>query len=219
MKLILILPICLSIFFLSETEPKEIYLQRASFEGEEYRGKMLNYYEGELLPWEYCIVNTGNESAPDIICEDSDFWKIDQSASDGSCFLNLVTRGDGSYESIIQRLSDPIPAGQCFKLSVDVSHSSTLESATAGSHKLTKFNKPAALIISGGKYKCASNPILFRSELVRNENWETLTIDMKAVYDIDYLSFYAFYEFEHIPTYGNLLLDNISAISFIECRD
>ena len=76
------------------SQEKTVWLNNASFEG---------VPQDATTPsgWQECELGT----TPDIL---PGFWNVYTEASDGETFIGLITRDDGSFESIGQRLSSPL---------------------------------------------------------------------------------------------------------------
>ena len=69
----------------------QIYLRNPSFESDAP--------QDATMPSSWLGCNMG--TTPDIL---PGFWGVMQEASDGNNFLGLITRRDGTYEAIAQRL-------------------------------------------------------------------------------------------------------------------
>ena len=96
-----------------------IRLTNPSFEdsprkGGEHRG---------ILGWYDCgIINFPDETPPDI--HPDDFWGNTKQASDGRTYLGMVVRDNDSWESVSQKMSSSMVAGDCYSFSVELSQSS-----------------------------------------------------------------------------------------------
>ncbi len=146
--------------------------------------------------WHPCKEGT----TPDIL---PGSWGIDQEASDGETYMGLITRADGSFESVGQRLSTTLKAKQCYKISVDLARSD----AYAG------YVLPLKLVIRGGKTRCSRDEILIESELIRHTNWETYKFQFYPQHEINYIILEAQYMDGIFFSYkGNILIDAISPI-------
>lgn len=165
-----------------------IYLNNASFEGTP---------QDATVPagWFPCELGT----TPDIL---PGFWGVYQEASEGETFVGLITREDGSWESIGQRLSKPLKAEGCYAFSIDVAHSNTYAS----------YNKPLKIRIWGGTQKCVKAQLLLETDFIKDADWEKYEVDFTARQDLNYILIEAYYKEGGFSYRGNALIDNISPI-------
>ena len=173
---------------LSTNLAAQIHLQNASFEGESQDATV-------PVGWHACA----RGSTPDIL---PDVWGVYTEPSDGDSFLGLITREDGSFESIGQRLPVYLKKDTCYAFSLDLAFSKTY----AG------YNKPIKLRIWGGKRKNDTRQLLLETDFIEHTDWKRYVVSFFAKQKIKYLIFEAFYVNEPVPRRGNILLDNISAI-------
>ncbi|MDX1667294.1 MAG: hypothetical protein R3350_08695, partial [Saprospiraceae bacterium] len=122
--------------------------------------------------------------------------------SRGDTYVGLITREDGSWESIGQRVKDPLKPGECYSFTIDVGHSTTY----AG------YASPIRLRIWGGLNKCRKDQLLLETDPVESEEWETLEVQFWTKQYVNYLIFEAFFGGEPHRTRGNILIDNIGPI-------
>jgi len=120
-----------------------IYLKNSSFEDKPRRGEQ---FSQPITGWTDCgQINFSEVSPPDIHPTLDSAWQVNMSAQDGLTYIGLVTRYDGTYESVSQHLSKPLKAGKCYKLSGYFALSETYKSATPRSSN--------PVIITKGKKK------------------------------------------------------------------
>lgn len=165
-----------------------IYLNNASLEGMPGDATM-------PAGWFGCELGT----TPDLL---PGYWGVHQEAAEGETFVGIITREDGSWESIGQRLPDKIAAGDCYSFSLELSHSNNYET----------YNGPLKLRIWGGAQKCGKQQLLFESPFIEKTYWETYQVEFTAEKDINYLTFEAFYREKRFSYRGNVLVDNISGL-------
>lgn len=194
MKLKLLLTTCILAIYATNSY-SQIKLQNPSFEGEPQDATT-------PIGWHPCAPNT----TPDIMPgnEDKDVWGVYNEPSDGDTYVGLITRPDNTFESIGQRLSEPLLGGECYEFSVDVSRAKTY----------LNYNKPIKLRVWGGTSKCDRTLLIGKTDFIEDEEWET--IDFKIAPQegkpINYLIFEAFYSDKFNTRKGNILIDNISVI-------
>ncbi|MFT5383052.1 MAG: hypothetical protein ACI8VT_001575 [Saprospiraceae bacterium] len=180
-------------FFLVSSLSAQISLDNASFEGEA---------EDATLPsgWLQCKQGT----TPDIL---PGAWGVYNEPSDGETYMGLITRSDKTWESVGQRLSQPIKAGQCYSLNVDLAHSNTY----------TGYNKSVKLRVWAGKTRCSRGQLLWESKVIDHSYWETYEFFFEPKATFNYIIIEAYFPDDNpIPYKGNILIDNISDIEICE---
>ncbi len=163
------------------------YLRNASFEGEPADATV-------PVSWLPCQRGTTPDILPGV-------WGVYQEPSEGHTYVGLITRDDGSWESIGQRLPGTLPAHDCYTFNIDLAHSRTY----AG------YNRPIKLRIWGGATKCQKDQLLYESNYIDHLSWKTYTIEFTLKKPINYLLLEAFYSEDAFSHRGNVLIDNISA--------
>lgn len=138
-------------------------------------------------------------TTPDIL---PGYWGVYQSAEDGDTYVGLISRQDGSFESIATRLTETLESRTCYKMYVSLAHSKTY----AG------FNNPLGLKIWAGKSKCTKNELIFESDLIRHTDWRQYQIQFKLKEDADYILIEVINKSETINIKGNILIDHLSTI-------
>lgn len=165
-----------------------LYFTNGSFEGE---------MQDAVVPagWNACEMGT----TPDIL---PGSWGVYLEPSDGDTYVGLITRGDGSWESIGQRLSHSLKEEECYKFKVDLARSRTY----------ADYNQPVQLKIWGGSHRCDKAQLLFSSGVVNHTYWKTYEVKFKVKVPINYIIFEAYFENDDKIVRGNILLDNLSSI-------
>ena len=137
-------------------------------------------------------------TTPDIL---PDFWGVYNLPRHGQSYVGLITREDGSFEAIGQRLSSTLEKGQCYEMRLYLSHSKVY----AG------YNTPIRLSIYLGEKKCGMDQLVFQSKIMGEEAWQLqeLTFKPKSA-GMKYVTLVANDDGRHIN--GNILIDHISDI-------
>lgn len=166
----------------------QVYLNNASFEGPP---------QDATVPagWFPCELGT----TPDIMPGP---WGVYQEASEGDTYVGLITREDGTWESIGQRLPQALQPKECYTFTLELAHSNTY----AG------YNKPLGVRIWGGASKCQKNQLLFKTGLIKNTDWEEHEAQFVPKQHIRYILIEAYYKDGAFSYQGNILIDNISPI-------
>ncbi|KAA3631972.1 MAG: hypothetical protein DWQ02_15465 [Bacteroidetes bacterium] len=166
------------------------------------QSKLLNpSFEGEPqdatvpVAWHPCALGTTPDILPGV-------WGVYSEPSEGDTFVGLITREDGSYESIGQRLISPLKKNECYQFSVDLAHSKTYSG----------YNKPIKLRIWGGNTKCEKRQLILETDFVNHSAWKTYKIKFSTEEELRYLIFEAHYKDGSFSRRGNILIDNVTNI-------
>ena len=142
-------------------------------------------------------------STPDILPGP---WNVFIEASEGETYMGLITREDGSWESVGQRLRTPLKNTKCYKFSLDLAHS----------RNYAGYNEPIKLRIWAGRTKCSKEQILGQTQSINHSDWRTYKFQFFAKGDYNYIILEAFYSNGSSKRYkGNILIDAVSKIE--EC--
>jgi len=168
-----------------------ITITNGSFEGE--------HSTAATIPqgWMPCRMGT----TPDILPGQ---WGVYTIPAHGQNYVGLITRDDGSFESIGQRLTAPLIKNECYSFTLDLAHSKTYSG----------YNLPIRLRIWAGSKSCSKDQLLWESDLIYNQDWETHEVRFSAKNNIRYISIEAYFAPGVFIKYrGNVLLDHISDIT------
>ncbi len=177
------------LFTLGHGLKAQSHLNNASFEGQAQDATMPS-------GWFACEKGT----TPDIL---PGFWGVVTEASEGETFMGLITREDGTFESIGQRLQKSLQKDLCYEFELDLCRSNTYEG----------YNFPIRVIIWGGKSKCSKDQILFDSPTIEHTDWKTYQVKFEAKTKIKYLIIEAYFGHGLMFKYkGNVLIDALSRI-------
>lgn len=128
-------------------------------------------------------------------------WGIDLEAVEGETYLGLITRSDGSFESIGQRLSKRLQPGTCYKFSI----------FAAACDEYSGFNGRIQFRIWGNTRKCKNKELLYQSETIDYDEWKEHKIDFTPKSKIKYIIIEAFNP-DTKSVKGHILLDHLSDI-------
>ncbi len=145
--------------------------------------------------WKGCASGT----TPDIL---PGFWGVYEEAAHGNTYVGLITREDGSYESIGQKLSSKMQVGACYQFSLKL----------AFSEMYAGYNDPIKLRVWLGDTMCSKGEKIFESPFIKSETWKTFQIKCMPKKEYQYIIFEAFYKDGKETRKGNILLDDISTI-------
>jgi hypothetical protein len=167
--------------------------------------------------WQDC--GSPDETSPDI---QPGCFDVKKTASHGATYMGLVVRENGTYESVAQRLSQPLEAGNCYEWSLDLAIADEYNSPTRQSKgKNASFYSPVEVRIWGGNDLCERAELLYTTAEVFNNRWLGYIISLKPQKDsYSYIIIEAYYKKGTSLLYnGNVLVDNASAIKQINCRE
>ncbi|PHN08429.1 hypothetical protein [Flavilitoribacter nigricans] len=165
-----------------------IHFDNPSFEGEPADATV-------PVGWLPCEEGT----TPDIL---PGFWGVYQEASEGDTYVGLITRGDGTWESITQRLDATLSPEECYKFTMDLARSATYN----------QYNRPIKLRVWGSSYKCEKKQLLLETDFVDHAFWKSYEVDFYPKVPVNYIIFEAFYQEGPYRHPGNILIDNLSPI-------
>ncbi len=185
-KLILI---NLLLFTFAGRVQSQIVLKNPSIEGEPQDATM-------PIGWFGCAMGT----TPDIL---PGFWGVTTEPSEGDTYMGLITREDGTYESVGQRLKEKLKKDFCYEFELDLARSSTYEG----------YNFPIRLKIYIGYKNCTKDQLIYASPSIQHTEWKTYEVKFDVDQDAKYIIFEAFYGEGLMFSYkGNVILDAISPL-------
>jgi len=180
------------IIFFSFCTSAQIALDNASFEGTP---------QDATLPqgWFACEMGTTPDIMPGV-------WGVLKEPSDGDTYIGLITREDGSYESIGQRLESPFEKNMCYSFELDLARSKSY----AG------YNFPVQVRIYAGNRKGKKTQLIWNSPTIKGEEWETFEAKFTAKQKYNYIIIEAYFGEGLLFHYnGNVLIDGITP--FVPC--
>ncbi len=176
--------------FFSTSATAQIMLDNSSFEGTPADATM---------PSGWFAATKG--TTPDIL---PGYWGVYNEPSDGETYLGIITRGDASFESITQRLSSKLEKGYCYSMSFDL----------AVSDNYTGYNSPIHLRVWIGSKKNKREQMVYKSPLIKNEDWKNFRFEFTPESDMYYIILEAHISDTPVSHEGSVLIDNISPISY-----
>jgi len=185
-KLPILLFAALSLSAFGQT--KKIPLKNASFEKKAVRSNM-------PAGWHSCQTGT----TPDILPGQ---WEVVTKPSQGTSFLGLITRDDGTFESIGQRLSEPLKVKGCYTFSADLAYSKTYSG----------YNQPIKLRIWGATNQCENTQMIVETGFIKNTTWRTYHFRFVPKRTINYIILEAHFKDGSFSHKGNVLIDAFSPI-------
>ena len=177
----------ISLFFIHFSESKaQTYLTNPSLEDTPADATMPS-------GWMAASKNT----TPDIL---PGFWGVYLEPEDGETYIGLITREDGSYESIQQRLETQLERGSCYKMSLYLAHSDNY----------TGYNNKLKLRIWITTKKGKRQQLIYESPLIIEEEWQFYPIEFYPENNSSYLILEAYNGKGIKNQKANILIDAIS---------
>ncbi len=186
-KLLILL---ITILFNFQYVQGQIFLNNSSFEG-------IPMDASVPVGWFPCTDRT----TPDILPGP---WGVILEASEGETFVGLITREDGSYESIGQRLKSPLMPNECYLFSLDIGHSN--------SYAGRRYANPLKLRIYIGPSRASKDQLIYESDFIEEEDWTKVAVKFTPKSKAYFIRLEAFYAEGPFSYRGNILIDNISSI-------
>ena len=174
----------------SYTSDCQILIDNASFEGTPADATM---------PAGWFAGSPG--TTPDIL---PGYWGVYNDPEDGDSYVGMITRQDGSYESISQRLSGKIEKGNCYSMSMNL----------AFSDNYTGYNNPIMLRVWISDIKNKRQQLIYTSPKIKSEEWKKYDFNFTPESDKYYIILEAHISDDPISHKGNILIDKISPIFF-----
>ena len=182
-----LLSICL--VCLASTVIGQSVIRNPSFEGRSGMNK---------LPLEWDICKRG--STPDIL---PGYWEVTTPPADGDNYVGLITRSEGTWESIGQQLSTPVVPEECHTFSLKLARSATY----------VNFNLPIRLRIYLGNGICDRGQLVGESSNINATDWKEYIFSFIPDRAYTHLVLEAYYGNGIYFYYnGNILIDDLSEI-------
>jgi len=137
---------------------------------------------------------------PDIL---PGVWEVTTPAATGETYLGLITRSEGTWESVGQELSSPVIPEECHTFSLQLARSPTY----------VNFNLPIKLKVYLGNDLCDKAQLIGESKNITSKKWikEYFSFVPKAPFT--HLILEAYYGNGIYFYYnGNVLIDDLSPI-------
>ncbi len=193
------------------------YDQRISLKNPSFEG----FAAQSVVPmrWFDCgNINFPSESAPDT--HPGGFWEVLSPPADGSTYLGMVARDNDSWESVSQRLSEYLVAGNCYAFSIKLAKSTIYKSQSQKTGLMDDYTTPLVFKIWGGNVNCSKAELLAELGPVTNLKWKQYEVKMEPNQSHQFITFEAFYETPILfPYNGNVLVDDASDFVQVPCNE
>jgi hypothetical protein len=166
----------------------------------------------EDMGWSACGFE--NTSPPDV---QPGRFGVTAKAAHGKSYISMVTRADKSWEGLSQKLPETLKKDSCYQFSISLMRAPNMASATTKSDSARPFVAACRLAVYGGRKSCSGN-ILVETAPIQSSKWVRYKLQFKPKEDIKWIYFEAFYSGK-TPENGNILLDDLSDIELIPCKE
>jgi len=191
----------------SQTTEKEIrWSANPSFEDKPGAGKV-------PAGWTNC--SAAETWVPDV---QPGFFKVRGKPTNGNSYLVLMVYDNDTYNSVGQKLSEPLEKNSCYEFSVDVCRDSCMKKSVK-TGELTTYAIPVVVRIWGGNSVCERTEMLFETPVVITYRWLGFNFRISPKKgNYSHLIIEAYYKTPLVYAYsGHVALDNLSVIRKIIC--
>ncbi len=129
-------------------------------------------------------------------------WGVYGEPSEGETYMGIITRPNNTWESIGQRLTQPLEADNCYIFTLDMAFSRTY----AG------YNNPLRLRIYLGNGRCDQSKLIYESELIDHTEWRTYPVKFNIEKGYTHIILESYHNETPVRYKGNILLDHLTPI-------
>ena len=168
--------------------------------------------------WDDCSDNF-DDSPPDLHDRYSSFFNVLTRPVDGETFVGMVTRANGTYESLGQFLTSPLEQNKTYQLGIYIAQSKKYSSISKVTMREEEFNEPIVLRIWGGNYNGERGELLAETEPISHQAWMEYIFEFQPTADYKFLTLEAYYDKNlSFPYRGNILIDHCSDITLVDTK-
>jgi hypothetical protein len=192
----------LSLFLLSTLLPAQhiVKLENPSFEDYPRQGSAP---EG----WGSCDFE--GTTPPDIHpSDDYPFFEVTKSPHHGYTYLGMVVRDNDTWESVAQKLSEPLKADHVYEFRIRLAKSERYVSTSLKTGNTANYTTPAVLRVWAGYSYCEPVEMLAETAPVDHAEWLEYRITFQPKAPYTHLMLEAYFDIlVEYPYNGHLLLD------------
>jgi len=194
-----------------------IVLKNPSFEGVPRIGS-----DGGPAPNGWYDCGMTGETAPDIHPSpdpEDPFFNVSTQAEHGRTYLGMVVRDNNTNEAVAQRLRRPMEEGKCYSFSMSLARSDTYLSQSKRTLLPAEFVEPVIIRIYGGNGFCSKLELLDESPRISNVEWKKYNFRLEPDRNYNFILIEAYYRNTPFEYNGNVLVDNLSSIELVPCKE
>ena len=144
--------------------------------------------------WHACQKGTTPDILPGV-------WGVETEPYEGDSYVGLITRPNGTWESIGQRFSKPLEAGSCYFMQIIAAHSDTY----------TGYNNSGRMRVWLGESKCDLDELILDVPSLMHTEWKNYPIQINTYREYNYLIIECYHPLDKTASKGNILIDRITA--------
>lgn len=169
--------------------------------------------------WRGCVFEgMENESPPDHFSGLNERFNIRQIPFHGNAYLSMVTRENGTWEAVSEKLDQPLLKDQCYRMVIYLSHEPEMLSPHGSSNgEPRNFGNPVILRIWGANTFCRQENLLMQVPPVSHEEWRKYKLLFRAPEKITHLMLEVNYVGQY-QYFGSMLLDHLT-LAAVPCSD
>jgi hypothetical protein len=188
-------------------------------------------FEDHLIIWLNSYIRYGwddcelfpEESPPDLHTnEHRSPFGVNKKASDQHNFVGMAVRDNETNEAIVQRLREPMEAGKCYKLSLDVAVSEIYLSKSRKTLEDANYTEPCILRVWGNENGCQYDQLLAKTKVIDNNEWKKITFKFVPDDNYRFIMIEDYWDEDKLENghyCGHILIDNLSDIEEIDCTE
>ncbi len=164
--------------------------------------------------WFFCG-NMG-ETPPDI--HPGDLYGVTAAAKDGHTYVGMVSRHNGTYEQLGQRLSQPLVPGQCYYFRIFAARSDQYASFSRKTGQPSQYTLPLKLAVLAAHRHCQPMATLALSAAVMDTEWRSYGFVLRPDEAFSFL-FLSATSATGDSYNGNILIDAASPLIPCSCEE
>lgn len=142
--------------------------------------------------------NCGFKSTPD---HQPGYWGIDNPAHEGDTYMEMVVRGDSTWETITQVLSRPVSPDSFYYFTMYLAF-----------HENIYEHGPCRMSVWGGRDSCQQEELLWVSPIISHNTWEGYIAEFEPSAAYTTLTLQAAYKETNVPHYGRIAIDDLKGL-------
>jgi outer membrane protein OmpA-like peptidoglycan-associated protein len=184
------------------THSQTIFLQNPSFE---------DIPEAGHTPkgWLDASGNAPAETPPDV--QPNPTFGLQGAAKEGTTYLGLVVRDNGTCESVGQILKTPLVGGVTYRFNLWACRSLNYKSQSRKTGQAVNYNMPVLIELWGCAETGKPEKLSISSKPIETMDWQKIDFEFTPQNTYNYFAIKAIYT-NSTPYNGNVLIDNASAI-------
>jgi hypothetical protein len=162
-----------------------------------------------MVPLGWYNGSIAGQSPTDLHGNNTDFFKVNRQAADGELFVGMVTRSNGTWESLGQLLPIAMQKDSTYTFSLYLSMSPDFSSITQKRGRREHFAHSVILRVWGKSERMAGKFLLAETPSVDHFDWKKYEMTFVTTHDFKAIILEVYYKNDLLEPYnGNILVDN-----------